>query len=281
MGTYVNAYEILSQVRYDLNEYSTAFVQATDTSGSFQNSQLMAKINQAQRMIWNMLFVNIPEIFLTSTSLSFSSSTATLPTDFYKIRRLEDSDKVKIEPITLNEKYVYTDSGSKYQYYRYGNTLQIDKSGVSGTYTIWYYTRPRNLDQGVSSAGGALSLTLATTAPKIADYFNNMTIENITDDWTDTISDYSAARVCTLAAQTGAASKYYGIVSELPEAFHHLIQPRATILCKSLPNSPTPPTRKEVFDFGEMLEGTLRGYAGTNYNDVFLEDVVNDFQPYF
>lgn len=280
MGTYWNAYEILSQVRYDLNEYSTAFVQATDTSGAFQNSQLMAKINQAQRIIWNALFNQNPEEFLKSATLTFASSVATLPTDFYRFKRLENSDGIKIEKVSLDSKHVYDDLGTEYQYYRYYQSLRIDKDGVSGSYTLWYYWKPRELDQGMTSAGGALSATLATTAKKIADYYNNMTIENITDDAVDTITDYSSARVCTVS-NTWAASKYYGLVSELPEPFHHLIQPRATILCKSLPQSPVQPTKIELMDFNDMLRETLRGYAGTSFTDVSIEEVINDFQPYF
>lgn len=280
MASYINAYEILSQVRYDLNEYSTAYVQSTDTSGAFKNSQLMAKINQAQRIIWNILFAQSPEIFLTSATLAFSSSIASLPSDFYRFKRLENSEGVKIEKISIDSKHVYDDAGTEFQYYRYGNNIRIDADGVSDSHTLWYYTRPRELDQGMTSAGSALSATLATSAKKIADYYNNMTIENITDDAVDTITDYTSARVCTVS-NTWAASKYYGLVSELPEAFHHLIQPRATILCKSLPNSPIKPTQVELLDFNDMLRETLRGYAGTNFTDVSLEEVLNDFQPYF
>lgn len=281
MGTFLNAYEILKQIRYDLNEFSDAYTQGTDVSGSFQNNQLIAKINQAQRIIWNTLFAQIPEEFLKSVSLTFASSVATLPTDFYRIKRLENSDGIKIERISLDLKHVYDDSGTEFQYYRYGQSIRIDKDAVSDAHTLWYYSRPRELDQGMSSAGAALSLTLAATAKKITDYYKNMTIENITDDWTDTISSYTSARVCTLAAQTGAASKYYGIVSELPEAFHHLIQPRATILCKSLPNSPEKPSKIELMDFNDMLIETLRGYAGTNFTDISLEEIINDFSLIF
>jgi len=278
--TYLNAYEILSQVRYDINEYSTAYMQATDTSGAFQNAQLMTKINQAQRIIFNFLFSQVPELFLTSASLTFASSISTLPSDFYRFKRLENSDGVKISPIGIDEKHVYDDAGSSFLYYRYGNTLRLDKDGESGTYTLWYYTRPRELDQGTTAAGGAATVTLATTAKKIADYYNNMMIEDITGDATDTISDYSAARVCTVT-NTWAASRYYGIITEMPESFAHLIQPRATILCKGLPQSPEKPLKTELMDFSEMMRATLIGYAGTSFTDVSYEDIINDFQPYF
>lgn len=279
-STYLNAYAILEQVRYDLNEYSTALMQASDTTGAFQNTHILAKINQAQSFIWNALFTQFPELFLKSASLSVSASVATLPWDCYRIRRIENADKVKINPITVNEKHVYADSGSEYLYYRYGNTIGVDADSVSGTWTLWYFQKPRELNQGMSSAGAATSLTLATSAKAIADYYNGMMIENITDDWVDTITDYTAARVSTIT-NTGAASKYYGIISELPDAFHHLIPMKATILCKSLPTSPIQPSPSEVNDFTELLKETIRGYAGTSASDISIEDIVNDFDPIF
>ncbi|MDP2363733.1 MAG: hypothetical protein Q8M94_08185, partial [Ignavibacteria bacterium] len=132
---------------------------------------------------------------------------------------------------------------------------------------------------GMSSAGAALSLTLATTARKEADYYNDMTIENITDDWTDTISDYATTRVCTIT-QTGAASKYYGIVSELPEAFHHLIGPRAIILMRDIITSPEKPTVTGLKAFQEMLAEALRSYAGTQHTDITWSSIFEDFEVY-
>jgi hypothetical protein len=279
-STYLNAYRLLELVRYDLNEYSTGLMQATDTTGAFQNTHIIQKINQSQSYVWNVLFSQFPELFLKSASLSWSASVATLPSDLYRIRRVENSDSVKIEPINIDGKHVYSDQGSEYLYYRYGNTLRMDANSYSDTGTIWYYQRPRELDQGVTSAGGAASATLATSAKVIADYYNTMKIENITDDSVDTITDYSAARVCTVS-NTWAASKYYGIVSDLPEAFHHLIAAKATLLCKSLPTSPIRPSADEIKDFNELLRETMRGYAGTSYSDIPIEAVINDFEPIF
>lgn len=279
-STTINAYNILEQVRYDLNEYSTAYVQATDTTGSYQNAHLMRKINEAQRIVWNALFAAIPDAFLKSADLTISSSVASLPSDFYRIAKLETSDEIKVEPIPLQDKHRYDDEGSEYLYYRYGNYLRIDADSVSRTDTLWYYFRPRELNQGLSTAGAATSITLAASARTTADYYNGMGLENITDDWTDTITDYTAARVCTIT-NTGAASKYYGLISDMPEAFHHLIAPRATILCRVLPQSmklSASERKQERDDWAEMLSESLRGYAGTNFSDVLMDELFNDFE---
>lgn len=280
MSTYQNAYEILSEVRRGLNEYSTAFVQGTDTTGAFSNEEIVKKINDAQRYLWNILFTRFPDIFLKSASITGISSVYTLPADCFKIRRFENADQIKIHPVSLDEKHVNDTTGNEYFYYRKGNTFVMDKDGMTDTFTLWYYSRCRDITQGLSTAGAALSLTLATTARKEVDYYNNMVIENITDDWTDTINDYATTRVCTLAVQTGVASKYYGLVSELPESFHNLIGPKVIILMKDVIRSPEKPTGTELRAFQEMLSETLKSYAGTQHGDVTQSSIWENFEPF-
>jgi hypothetical protein len=272
-----SCYEILTNLRMAINEYSAALVQGTDTTGAFQNSYLITQINKAQNYIHGILFSQMPDLFLTNTTLAFSSSVATLPSDCFKVREILDVDGFPLTRIDMGQRHVASYTGDKYAYYRYGNTIRVDQDSVTETGTIWYYTRPREITAGASSAGGALSLTLATTAKKVADYYNNMTIENVTDDWTDTISDYSATRICTLAAQTGAASKYYGVVSELPETFHRLIEERAIIQVKQHPKAPFKITQEDLQIFNENFRSIMMGYAGTNTGEVNLDDMINDF----
>jgi hypothetical protein len=268
---------MLEEIRTDLNEYNTALVQGSE-SGAYDNSDIVRKINQAQRYIWSLLFSRFPELFLTSSNVTGSSGSYTIPSDLYRLATLVNSEGNKIYPISVRQKHLSSANGASNQYYRKGNTIVID-DGSSDTLTFWYYKTVKDLTQGMSSAGGALSLTLATTAKTIADYYNNVVIENITDGWSDTISDYSAARVCTLAAQTGAASKYYGTVSELPDPFHHLISRRATILLKNAVVSPQDNKNSEVSNFQDDLIETLRSYTGSR-EDVSLDEVFFSFEPY-
>lgn len=281
MPTYIgNAYEILSQVRYGINEFSTALVQGTDTTSSFQNQELIRQINNAQYFIWSVLFGQFPEYFLKSASLAFSASVASLPSECFKIKEVSNSDGYPIKPINIQERHISSQTGSAFGYYRYGNTLRIDEDSISDTGTLWYYRRCRELDTGTTSAGGALSATLATTAKAIADYYNDMLIENVTDSTVDTISDYSAARVCTVA-NTWAASKYYGIVSDLPEIFQPLISEYALLQLKKSPKVPLQVTAADVKLFGEMLSAAMQSFAGSNNTDKTIDDVINDFNPMF
>ncbi len=292
MPTYSgNAFELLSQVRYGINDYSTAKMQGTDTTGPFQNTELMRHINNAQYHIWSILFEQMPEIFLKNDDITFTESEATLPADCFKIREILNSDLQVISSINLGERL----SGNRFHYYRYGNKIRIDyattmsglfendpsgdvQPSIADTGSIWYYSRCRELEMGMTSAGGALSATLATTAKKVVDYYNDMDIEDVTNDAVDTITDYTTARVATVS-NTWAASRYYGIVSELPAIFHPLISEYALIQVKKNPKSPVQPTKADFQLFNEMLTSTMKSYAGTQNTDLSLDNMINDFRP--
>lgn len=274
---YLNAWELLNQVRYGLNEQSSTLTNGTDTSGKFQNSELMRHINNAQTFIWNILFNQFPEYFMTSASITFTNSVATLPSDCWKIRQILDSEDIQIKPMNVGLKHS-TGAGSNYGYYRYGNTLRIDADSNTQTGTLWYYSRCREIDAGMTSAGGAASATLATTAKAILSYYNNMKIENITDSTNDTITAYTAARVATVT-NTWAASKYYGIVSDLPEMFHSLIAHRAIITMKQSPRVPVALTAADISIFQQELQAAMQMFAGGLNGDVTPDDIFNDFAP--
>lgn len=276
MPTYPgNAYEILSQVRYGINEYSAALVQGTVTDGSFQNQELMRQINNAQYYLWSILFGAFPEYFLKSASITFTASVATLPSDCFKIRELRDSARHKIEPIKVSQRYIYND-GDSHSYYRYGNTLRIDADSITDTGTLWYYSRCRELDTGKTGATD----TLATTAKAILSYYNGMLIENFTDSTVGSIATYSAARLCTFTDSLvlTSATDYYGIVTDLPEIFQPLIAEYAVLQLKKSPKVPMQVTKADVQLFNEMLSESLKAFAGTQNTDTYINDVVNDFE---
>lgn len=263
MGTYQNAYELVSEVRKGLNEYSTAYVQGTDTTGAFDNADILKKINDAQDLLYQSLLNRDPSLFYKSTDLTGVNAVYTPPADFYRLRRIEDSNGLKISRINLDDKRRVLDNGSGWYFYPMTGTFVLDKEGATDVLTFYYVARCRRLDMGQASAGGAKSITLATSARKEADYYNSMRIENITKDWVDTISDYTAARVVTLAAETAAASDYYGLVSELPEVFHQLIGPKALLLMKESHRALKTPTATEINNFNEQFSSVMNGYFGT------------------
>jgi len=274
-----NCYNILSDVRYGINEHSTAFLQATDTTCPHKNAWLVNCINRAQRYIYNILLRRIPDEFFESSAITGSSSVYTLPWDFGKLRYFKDDNKKRVYRIDHEGRKISGETGSDRAYYRKGNTLVLDKDGVSDVYTLEYYRKARDLDQGLASAGAATSITLATSAKAIADYYNGMEIEVTTGTtFIDTITDYTAARVATIT-NAGVASTYYGIVSDIPEMFHHLIAPKAVHIVKEeSPVIQEKPTKGSLELWNADMLESLRSYAGSDI-DGSVEDMFCDYEP--
>lgn len=278
MPTYYNAYAIGEAIRRDINEYSTAYMQDTDTSGAFTNEQIIDKINQAIRFLHTFLLQRIPEQFLEYSDLTGVNSVYTLPADFGVLKVFKDENGRQVFPITVDKLKLNASTGVDSLYYRKGNTLVLDKAGVAKTYRLWYYRKARDIHFGKASTGAATSITLeADRSKKIADYYNGMTIENLTKAWVDTIDDYTASYVATIS-ETAAANDYYGIVSDLPDAFHHLIAPKATLVLRSTsPLVMKQPTPDENQQFISDLQQAMAAYAGSQA-DIDVDDIFQDFE---
>jgi len=278
MSTYLNAREILKDLRYELNEYSTARLNGTDTSGKFQNEFLIRKINQAQRFIYSKVFKRRPNDFLESVDLTGVNSVFTLPANFSVLVWFRDANGDKVHPIGVDRLKREDATGSARHYYRKGNTLVLDKDGITDTYTLWYLKKCRDLTTGMASAGAATSITLATTASKLVDFYNGVTLENETQDWVDTIDDYTTARVATIS-ETAAANDYYGTVSELPEDFHYFIAPRAAMIINSgFPANTKTVSTAQVKLWEDEFIAALQAYCGAA-EDVSIEEIITDFSP--
>jgi hypothetical protein len=281
MPTYENCYEILADVRRGINEYASGYMSAADTTCPHSNGYIVKCINRAQRYIYNVLLRRLPGEFLQSTSLTGVSSVFTLPWDFGKLRYFKDDKGYQVYRLDHEDRKISGQTGSDRTYYRKGNTLVLDKDGVTDTYTLEYYRKPRDLDQGSASAGAATSMTLATTAKAIADYYNGMGIEiNTGTTFTDTITDYTAARVCTIT-NTGVAATFYGIISDLPEMFHLFIAPKATHIIKAeSPVMQEKPTKDSMSQWDNELLEAMRSYVGSDL-DRDVEDLFLDYEPGF
>jgi hypothetical protein len=99
MASYLNGYTLLEKVRIQLNEYSTAYVQGTDTTGAYRNDQIMDGINAAQRFLYSFLLKRIPYEFKEEISLTGVNSVYTLPADFGVLRYFKDPNGNQIYPI--------------------------------------------------------------------------------------------------------------------------------------------------------------------------------------
>ncbi|MCK5612251.1 hypothetical protein KAR91_60830 [Candidatus Pacearchaeota archaeon] len=279
MATYLNGYTLLEKLWIQLVGYNSniaSYVNGTDTTGAYSNAQIMDGINEAQRFLYNTLMTRIPYEFEEEISLTGVASVYTLPANFGRLRFFKDVRGYQIHPIKTDQRRVADGSGSKQLYYRKGNTLVRDRAGIVENCTLIYYRKPRDIEQGKATGGGAASITFATSAKKITDYYNGLIIENITKDWIDTITDYTTGRVATIA-ETAATDDYYGTVSDIPEPFHFLIIPRAVFeVTGNYPIVKEKPNVSGVELFNQDFLATLRAYAGEAL-DEYVEDTWCDY----
>jgi hypothetical protein len=276
---YISAYRIMEEVRHTLNEFSTEYVQGIDTSGAWKNPFITNKINQAGLLITSLLIPRITDYFRKKADLVFSNSSVDLPADFGRLVVLKDTNKRRVYRADPQQLKTGTYSGSSRMYYINGRTIYLDADGINDTYELWYITKYRQIHQGIATAGAAKSITLGVESRVEADYYNGMKIESVTDSWIDTISDYTALRVATLAAETGAAEDVYGIIPEMPEEFHSLIAPLTVLMLKGISVvSKAPVNAAEREQWFDQLRLSLNAFAGS-YLDENPEDLFLDLEP--
>ncbi len=280
MPTYNSAYEIGSDIRRSLNEYSAALMQGTDTSGAYSNAEIMKGMNDALRYLYSVLVKRIRSEFVkVDENVTITSSAGTLPWDLGRLIMLKNQYRRPMYPLRPTQRVPFEATGSDRQYWLKKNRqIQIEKAGISQTYLITYVAKPREIHFGMSSAGAATSLTLdASYAKKIADYYNDMDIELVTDDKPDTITAYTSGRVATIT-NTGAGDKYYGLVPEIPEAFHHLIAPYGAIFTKDAsPVAQEKSTQQERDNINGQLIEAVRAFGGEH--EIDYDQIFTDFEP--
>lgn len=263
-----------------IGEYSEDMVQGVEEGGAFTNYYIMGKMNDATRHVFHILKPRIPDQFLTSATLAFTSSVATLPWNFGNIHQLRDENGYKVGHKKARQRRLTTVTGNDSYYYQQGNTYILDRDNVTKNYTLQYYTKPRELDIGRITASGSLTITLDGTAKQIDDYYNGMEIRDVNSDWTDTVSDYTSARVATITSQSLNIDDNYGFVPEIPEPFHFLIPLKAIIDIRlEHPLVFTNVSPLELTNFNDMVMHTLAAF-GDNDEDIPLADIINDYTGY-
>lgn len=280
-----NAYKFISDVRQGLNEYSTALWAGTDTSGKFSNNYIIEKLNAAQARMYALIMKSeVRAIFYESASVSVSSSAITLPWDYGKILQLEDADGYKVFPSSAKITPITGEEGNENLYYRDGNTLVLNKSGVSATYTLKYFKKPRKMTYGIAAASSGLN-TLVMAATDITmlrnDYYNGLIVDNYTQGNYGSISDFVAStRVATTDSSITwvASTDYYGTVPDMPEEFHHLIAPLAVIIIKAEhPAAQERPNQVEVNLWASMFAEVMSAFSNQP-DDIPIEWIFTDFQ---
>lgn len=279
MSTHENCYALVASVRHSVGEFSEAKVRGEDTLGGYHNDYIVEKINAAIRELFVLISRRVPDLFIEETTLTAVDSVFTLPWDFAKLVYFKNTEGRQVFEMDQWQRKLSDGTGSEMLYRRVGNTLILDKAGVTKTYTLIYKRKPRKVHHGLVVAGASTSMTFCQDARKIADYYNGMIVENVTADWIDTISDYTAARVATIAAETPVKNEGYGLVPEIPEWSHMLIAPRATLMVRmEHPLTKRKPTTGDFNEYRELLRTTLLEFAAPS-EDQDYQDLFTNFAP--
>lgn len=281
MPTYANAYRLLETVRLAIGEYSEALVN-DQLPGTHRNQYLMDEINRAQQLIYALALHRIPGEFLKKAEITGVDSVFTLPSDFAQLVVFKDDKKRKIERINIDS--LSRTGGTSLLYYRQGNTLVLEKSGITDTYELWYKSRPRvihasRLPEDID--GSDLALDVNKIA-RIDDYYNGMRIEDITQNNVDVIDDFVASTGIATLQGTGTYNKgdHYGLVPELPEPLHILIAPKAVLNIRTTsPVVKSKPTKADLDLYNDLLVSAFEAYSDYE-EDVDLEEAFSDNYPH-
>ena len=209
------------------------------TAAHWSNSNLLKRLNAAQRRIALRVAQSPGQWLVKSASVTPVASVITLPSDCSKPIYLEETSSG--EPIgwigSVTHRRVSRGVGVDLGYgalegYPLQATLEVNQTSYVTACTLWYQRRVPDLHAGDASAAGASSLTLAADVNRVyeADYYNGLVIEAYNAAWAtatavslrSVISDYTAAGVCTVVG-TPTNAYAYGMISCLPEETHQLM----------------------------------------------------------
>ncbi len=283
-----NTYELIQRVRDGTPEDDIGMTSETSHSGMFTFGRIVRALNQAQLQIQRKLMVTDDTLFMTYATASSvaSQESYTIPADAYgKVIRyferetssgskvpylacdVSDRDKYSSDPL---ENWLMSHYGQGYyRFYLTDNDASplpvIDVTGTGNLY-MHYTKRLPDLDFNVvPSNAGATNLTLGTTAQAIDNYYNNYRVTIVGtgggQDQTKTITDYSTARVCTVATWTvnPTTSDYYAIECELGKEFEDLLIHRALYaLYLKMGVNYAPIAGMHLNDFREMWNDTVQ-----------------------
>lgn len=286
MPTYLNAYELLREVRLGIGEYSDAILNGLQR-GTHTNRFLMGEINKAQKYVYNLALSRLPNYFIGKADLTGVDSVFTLPADFGTLIAFKNDKKTKLSRITVDN--LSPGTGSKLLYYQQGKTLVLERSGITDTYELWYRKRPRDIHAGrflddSDDDVGQIYLDTGQCA-RLDDYYNGMIIENTNRNEFSTASDFvGTTGVVTLEdltlANDWAKGEFYGVVSELPEALHVLIGPRAILSARTVsPVVKSKPTKADFDLWNDLMITTFQAFTDQE-EDVDIEEIFSDFAPH-
>jgi len=260
----MDAYEAIMQIRADLGE--TAEAHWTDLA-------LLRRLNIEQRRVASKVMLQAGDWLLTSGDITITSGEGTLPSACAKPIYLETDGGDEVPVRGLRE--VRYDAGDDltsfdstfYTAYLKGNTLVVSSDSASGTWTLWYYKKVRELAYGLagtSSGASALHFEAANQPSQADDYYSSAGV-NTYDASTGarklstTITDYAGATLVATVTGTPASGDAYGTESELCDEAMDVALQQTLLAALANPASALDP---KYFEFHrEVLKDYQRTFA--------------------
>ncbi len=278
MTTPIHAYSLVEQIRYRLNDYTYDRLVELDPSAVFSNRLIHTAINKAQREIAAYINRRNPGLMMGEVNLAGANSVFALPPDFGNLLLFRDPAGRKVHKVAQDRRRLTQSTGSARLYYRKGNTLVLDRAGVSDIYSLIYRKVPRDVHNGMMQVDGSNYYLDSNHASTTLDYYNGMTLYDVTSGFDMEVTDYLAAFLFTAASGDPMDEDYYGIYPDLPAWSHQLLVERAWLDLASMPISLEKPTATDVARHQENLRLALLEFVTTDADDD-VEEYFTSFEP--
>ncbi len=246
----MNAYELITEFRDAVGE-DVAIDKESSHTGRFKYPTILRWLNRGQMEVQQLLVSLDDRYFLTATAQDGieDQNYYPLPPDclmgrVLMVERVEGERRYAYWPIDMEEKEAYRLSSVSGLAYHgrleiRGGEVLLYPSPPAGTNNVVIYHNRRlaDLDFGpVPSNAGNTDLTLNSTARPLAHYYDNYRVSIVGSgsarDQTRTITNYTAARVCTVDQwdTNPTTADYYAVECELGEDFERLMVVKAVMM---------------------------------------------------
>jgi len=228
----MNAFFMLEMVRENIGE---------ETASHWTDLNILRRINASQRKVAQMLSMAQGGWLIESADITPVASLITYPSNCSKIAYIEVKETGRVVhflPSIKGRSISRNLNDTCLEVYPVMDGLMVNEDDYTTELTIWYQRRIPDLHtSGISDyadAGAATSLTLTTALNPVmrVDYYNDAEIEIISGTGSairTSITDYTAAGVCTTAAGTFSTDTVYGTIPMIPEEMHSYIVWDATV----------------------------------------------------
>ena len=249
----MNAYDMLAQVRSNLNE---------TTADHWTDIELMRHVNFSQNKLAMHLSMAPGNWLIKVATVTPASGVITLPSDCAKPLYIEEVTsgtpvlfKTSVQDRRQARQFGTSLNNWATEAYTLASTIEVNQSDYATQCYLWYQMTVPDLITATADTGSTSnSIIIPTTAspgPSYTDdYYNNSYLEvrDGTGEGTRAqITDYVASTRALTVTGTFSTDSVFGMVSRLPEQGHPLMVLEATCSAMAKPSSHLDADAKQYF----------------------------------